>query len=336
MSSTYCVPLETLILVIVKLDSQRNQVSFCLYYSERRDMLIIPKLLNTPPMSLDSCFNYPQPGFTTEIPRCFTTLEQAQNSLYFHRNRCLKAAFEWPEVTANGSSAKTWTNKISADYHTKSLKLFQDTSTKWASAFQAFLERYSMALDSTSLQGAAVLKINQLIATLCVESYNSKAPEYQTPWDNYRPMCEEIIDLATTIVRMQGETDRSTACKKAPVFSLDVSIVAPLHMVAYRCRDPTLRRRAIALLYSAPRQEGLWHSILTARVCEKIMQVEERGLGQVNSCEDIPDCNRITKIDGNFDMQDRKGYLRLSRASDNSPGFGHGVEVVYLYELIEW
>lgn len=85
-------------------------------------------------------------------------------------------------------------------------------------------------------------------------------------------MCEEIINLATTIVHMQKNAMCLTESPpKRPLFCIDMGIVAPLYSIVHRCLDPILRRKAIALLHSAPRQEGLWHSSVTARVCEKIV-----------------------------------------------------------------
>ena len=36
-----------------------------------------------------------QPGFGPRIPACFTSLEEAQDSLYYQHNRCLKVAYDF-------------------------------------------------------------------------------------------------------------------------------------------------------------------------------------------------------------------------------------------------
>ena len=281
----------------------------------------------------------PLPGFSPHIPGCFTSLEEARNSLYYQRNRCLRTAHECRHTLADQVMAGTMFlgDEEYIKRFEESGKFFQDTFGKWARAFQAFLDKYSATLDSTSLQGAATLKIHQLIATLSIESYKERGPliqETNNPsWDKYRSECEEIVNLATTIVQMQSTPSSSPKASgtKAPIFSLDVNIVSPLYIIAHRCRDPVIRRRAISLLYSAPRQEGLWHSVVTAHVCEKIMLVEEAGLGEVKTCEDIPQANRIAEVDVKFNMEGRKGYLTLIRNKDIGLEPGNIFE-----ELIEW
>ncbi len=46
-----------------------------------------------------------------------------------------------------------------------------------------------------------------------------------------------------------------------------------------RCRHPLVRRKALALLQRSNRQEGVWHSIGCAAVGERLIKIEEEGLG---------------------------------------------------------
>ena len=289
------------------------------------------KLIDSPPMSLGSISMNGQPGFSLKIPDCFASLEEAQNSLSFHRNHCLQAAFTRVKASRNENLIDNWAKVVTDD----DFNLFQSTFIKWASAFQGFLDRYSATLGPAALQGAAVLKISRYVTELNLECLKMRLRGCQTSWDQHRSICEDIVDLATTIVRMQSFTNSSTQpSTRAPVFSLDVGIVCPLYMVVFQCRDPIIRRRSIALLYSAPRQEGFWNSINTARVCEKIMLVEEAGLGEVKCAEDIPNSNRINEVDVRFDMQGRKAYLTLNRRLENAPSYEPPLCV--FQEVLEW
>ena len=272
-----------------------------------------------------------QPGFCPSIPPCFTSLEEAQNSLYFQRNRCLRAATKGANLQAQGIPAVAIGKVDVIETSKQTCQFLKDTFAKWTSAFQAFLDKYSEALDSKSLQGAAVLKINQLITTLSIKLLSRSG--YSISWDEDRRVCEEVIGLASTVIEMQNAPSTSPS-NKAPTFSLDVSTVAPLYTIVHRCRDPVVRRRAIALLHSAPRQEGLWNSIVTARVCEKIMLVEEAGLGEVKCSQDIPISNRVSEVDVQFDMQGRRGYLTLIRRLDSEKGDPSATQT--LHEVIEW
>lgn len=167
-------------------------------------------------------------------------------------------------------------------------------------------------MDYKALQGAAVLKISHRISSLQIE-YN-KQSRLQSPnhWDPLLGECEEIVDLAAFVVKGHNYSS-SNPSSEIPMFSMDISIIGPLFSIAHRCRDLIIRRRAIALLHSTPRQEGLWHSIITVRAAEKIMNVEEAGLGKIKSWRDIPEENRISDVDVPFDLRGRKGYLKCSR-----------------------
>lgn len=75
-------------------------------------------------------------------------------------------------------------------------------------------------------------------------------------------------------------------------FSLELGCSPPLFFVATRCRDPTLRRRAIAALRASPGVEGLWETDGAAAIAERLMQVEEEGL-LVHVAADVPRWKRI-------------------------------------------
>lgn len=63
-----------------------------------------------------------------------------------------------------------------------------------------------------------------------------------------------------------------------PSFSADLGIVAPLYVVATKCREPFLRRQAIQLLKSSARREGMWDSGLASNIATWVMQIEEQGV----------------------------------------------------------
>lgn len=61
------------------------------------------------------------------------------------------------------------------------------------------------------------------------------------------------------------------------------------------CRDPAVRRQALSLLsrLSLPRQEGTWNAIDASRIGQRVIDVEEEGLGAVESAEDVPESSHI-------------------------------------------
>ena len=51
-----------------------------------------------------------------------------------------------------------------------------------------------------------------------------------------------------------------------------------LHLTALKCRDPQIRRGAIALLLDCPVREGVWDGVMLAKVDEKLNLLEEGGI----------------------------------------------------------
>jgi hypothetical protein len=62
------------------------------------------------------------------------------------------------------------------------------------------------------------------------------------------------------------------------VFVFEMQTLTPLDNITKKCRDPVIRRKAVALLRRRPMREGIRDSLLSAKVGEWIMGIEEEGL----------------------------------------------------------
>lgn len=94
-------------------------------------------------------------------------------------------------------------------------------------------------------------------------------------WDNHLAHFERIITLSALFI--QAEVYKNPLLPS--VLSLDgPGIIMPLWLVAFRCRHPLLRRRALGLLQVSRRQEGMWMSTSAAVVAQRIVEIEEAGL----------------------------------------------------------
>ena len=276
-----------------------------------------------------------QPGFGPHIPAAFASLEEAQNSLYYHQNRCFRAGYDLDDAALDANPFRPLIESTYLESFNKSRNTFQEILLRWSSAFDAFFVKASATMDSKALQGAAVLTINRRIHSLHMMYHGQDRFQNSRCWDALQRECEEIVDLATTVVKLHDQESREPSNK--PVFFMDMHIINPLFSIAHRCRDPFIRRKAIALLKSATRQEGLWHSLVTAQVAEKIMKIEEAGLGEVKSSADIPEENRISEIEMQFDLHERKGYLKCSRRQLTGQSIYVAEPVVEVFrETLEW
>lgn len=182
------------------------------------------------------------------------------------------------------------------------------------------------------LCATAMLKVQQKIIWT---SFNVKVSGTNSEmlWDRYCPMMEDIVSFAATAldIDLALYDENIPPPARSPVFSLDLGIVPPLFDVACRCRDPVIRRRAAWLLHASPRQEGIWSSTLAARVVERVIQIEEQGLGNVQGYCDVPEAARISEIKFTFTMEGRRADLWYSR-----PGRLPENELESIKEVLEW
>ncbi|KAL2068760.1 hypothetical protein VTL71DRAFT_15098 [Oculimacula yallundae] len=105
--------------------------------------------------------------------------------------------------------------------------------------------------------------------------------------DSFLSTYRLVVDLAEKI------TD-NPLYNQDELFTFDIGVVSPLRLVAKWCREPTIRRKAIALLRKAKCKEGLWDALCMAAVNEWQMEIEEEGMDENGY---IPEGSRCRVVD---------------------------------------
>ena len=186
---------------------------------------------------------------------------------------------------------------------------------KWLEAFRAFFQNKGHLLDKKERQSAHTLEISQIFCTIWLDIGPPMILTSEMGWDAFTARYERIVDLAALVIEPASCGNRTT-----PEFSIDMDTVAPLFAVASRCRHPVIRRKAITLLYAAPRQEGIWNSILAAQVAEQVVRLEEEGLGPIASADDVPQRARLCSVTLDFDRHGRISDVSYNRRSGSLDG----------------
>ena len=252
-------------------------------------------------------------GFCPEIPPAFSSLEQARNSLDYHWNGCTELLHE---IERKAQEFKTTGDEDHRPFDvlrtmgTVRQDIF-DILERWLVSFQTFLRATGSSIDSRGLQAAQILEMSHSTAMLYLNFSTVSAFNDEMAWDKFTENFEHLVNLAAPII--ESYTYDTSTLNGGPGFTMDMSTVGPLYIVAHRCRHPAIRRKAVSLLYAAPRQEGLWDSITSARVAERLISIEESGLGNVTRSEDVPDWARISDVEVEFDLQERQGIVKFSR-----------------------
>jgi hypothetical protein len=116
--------------------------------------------------------------------------------------------------------------------------------------------------------------------------------------DKFAGDFRQILELAEEVVAAEKSgpayKENWYAQTKAS-FTLGIGIVQPLYIVATTCRDRKLRRDAIRLLMHRPRREGLWDSMLCARIAQRAMGIDEEGM--MSFCSSIAAARSIVPYD---------------------------------------
>lgn len=129
-------------------------------------------------------------------------------------------------------------------------------------------------------------------------------------YDSMLPELWEILNLAEEVVTQGGKQSTS------PRFSLSIGVVPILYLLSSAPSDVTLRMKALDLLRSCKRREGLWDSELAARIAERVQYVKEVYSSAL--------------IDMNF-LPGKKLTLRYRTGSPGPDGIDSEC-----YEVFEW
>ncbi|CAG7930855.1 unnamed protein product [Penicillium olsonii] len=136
------------------------------------------------------------------------------------------------------------------------------------------------------------------------QEHSNSASPHQTPTNN-----------ATALPLLRPRPSKTLAS----TFSMSLGIVTPLYMCATRCRDSTIRHRAIDLLSTCHRREGLWDSELVGRIARRIVSIEEEAAGITPGSSytpaDIGIIARVRSLNPQYG-QEREIKIRYNREGD--------------------
>ncbi|RFU26147.1 hypothetical protein B7463_g10185, partial [Scytalidium lignicola] len=299
------VPLPVFKQIFSRLDAQASQIS------NRRPRHLLYQNLSTT-----------NPSYNADIPTSFQSFEAARNELdYIHTDAMIAMqSLPPPSPITYPPSPIDAQIKLSLD-------LICNSSTirlkKWSSAFESLLQTQKDNLSEFNQREVDILKLHRVLMSINLNIDLVRAKNDEMMWDNYTEEFE-------TMVRYAEDLLNSTATQEQSAFTLDTEVILPLYFVAVKCRHGRVRRKAISLLRSQQRQEGVWNSFLTARVAERSMQIEEEGLDStIVVAAEVLRFKRVLGVEVSFDFEHRRANLEFVKLKENG-----GVDRVN--EWIEW
>ena len=200
---------------------------------------------------------------------------------------------------------------------------FVSSFRTWSKMFQVLRNAYESGEKVMTESEKQAIFILEARAKLIGSAIHFDRGSLETWYDDNLPEFTALIEAAEIVV----STQPSDIAR--PTFSLAAGIVAALYVCATHCRDPTIRRRAIDLLYRCNRREGAWDSRLAAQVAETIMQIEETSAARLLKDSDpgknitislashIPHKARVKQLGVDFHLG-KHGILKLGHWRKNS------------------
>ena len=167
--------------------------------------------------------------------------------------------------------------------------MFGSDVNRLCEALNQILQIRKLSIDPAERRAALLLKLNLTHFKLVIDRKRHpvrtlpNSPYWDTKLETFKGMLDDAIEAVE--LRQAGDS--------LPSFTMDLGVSSPMLFVLKRCRDPNIRRRGIALLKRAKCQEGIWNSDLIARVGEIVMVLEERGVSDARTSDDIPFSSRI-------------------------------------------
>ena len=190
----------------------------------------------------------------------------------------------------------------------------------WHDRFEVYTASRSLKQSQRDHTAATILRITHLHNITFLDTYFNL---YQSSYDTYLPSFEKIVDLAASVIEFGAKIQTHSGRRLA----FDIATVYPLQFVARKCRNRTLRRRAIHLSSVAGR-EGVWDGKTMAAVLQWIVTKEEKELhpteeevtfGLARFGEEVPEeRDRLHGVGIDFDRLGQECRIHGARRRDDN------------------
>ena len=133
-------------------------------------------------------------------------------------------------------------------------------------------------------QRTCLLRLQHTITWILLSA--STITRREMAYDAFLPQFRQCVALATEFAAAHERHSEQAA------FTPEVGIIPVLYIVGVKCRDPTVRKQVLGMLRRQTIREAVWDSHVTARVVERIIQIEEVGVA-CQGMELIPAMQRV-------------------------------------------
>lgn len=205
----------------------------------------------------------------------------------------------------------------------------------WLERFETYVESRSLKHTQRDHAAGTILRISHLHTTIFLQTHSII---HQSSYDAYLPFFAKIVEYAESAIEFAAKTQTHSGRRLA----FDIATVQPLQYVARKCRNRTIRRRAVELSSIAGR-EGVWDGQSMAEVLRWIIAKEEENLqpteeevaaGLAEFGDEVPEeKDRVHGVKVDFDRLGQRCVIRTARPRDNDNWEGNWE---YLEGSVAW
>jgi hypothetical protein len=245
------------------------------------------------------------------IPRAYETLCIARQ----HLNEII----QWIHGALNWDSLATTSIVVERAESTREAKALL---SQWLTAFDVYQPQIGGMHEKESLHRDCLhLRAHYRAALIMVECFLSTSEmSFDEQMHNFHALLEDCGAAAIP----------PTSPNITFHFGFSLGLISPLFLLATRCRHPTIRKEAVAVLRSMHRSEGCWDSCSAALIAEHVIKIEERGLTVIQSASDVTAFSRLRLVGAEVDYDNQQLVLRVARYLFN------GSEAAIEEERMDW
>ncbi|PMD45407.1 hypothetical protein L207DRAFT_524776 [Hyaloscypha variabilis F] len=147
---------------------------------------------------------------------------------------------------------------------------------RWEAALNALLARPNMAhLSRGDKRAVAFLRLQYNLVWIAISNFKNTS---ETSFDGYLANFEAIVDLAESSIDTECGTSWSRHWANS---SCQRQNIPPLFLTATKCRNPTIRHKALPLLKNSLTGDRSWRGGHMISLAERVVELEEEGLEDV-------------------------------------------------------
>ncbi|CAK7230250.1 hypothetical protein SBRCBS47491_007523 [Sporothrix bragantina] len=184
----------------------------------------------------------------------------------------------------------------------------------WTVAFDRMVEEQGPQL---SKRGIALLELHKRYLAAHLKVPNPSNGDIR--WDEHIDEFGDLVSWAEKALQPDIDGKGSLPAQ----FHMDLGVIPVMFSTVLRCRDPGVRRRALAVLRNHRLQEGIWDSSLTLRAAERIVMLEESSVAL--SAGGLPTApQRVKTVMVHMDPDEKVARLQ------------YGLENYTFEEVLDW